>query len=279
MNPLEGQYEIKSVLDFEASMAKGEAYEGLVEDIGYVYWRKEAMYFIRMNSDEWYAKPVYQKVPGPYFTLGGRKVITQTAQRLYIMPKEELMQHDYGRYYQFYVLPGELRKQTCETDAIQPKKVSQGKIKAESEKDEIKREVDKVDDILGIVDNVIGFLEDAGKIKIPKWVPKAKAGVTGVFMAVDCYLQGDYVDATGRLLEALNPYGVWIDIGTVVYNSDLMQRRMAEQYAKDWKKYNALYEDGCRRSPNSTKTKEYERLKDYNMKRFMECMDQLGCKY
>ncbi|WP_455593529.1 hypothetical protein [Bacteroides sp.] len=279
MNPLKGQHEIKSLPDFETSMAKGEAYEGLVEGIGYVYWVKEAMYFVHINSDKSYAKPVYQQVPGPYFTFGGKKVIAQMIRRLYIMSEEELRKHDYSKYYQFYVLPKELRKQICETDAIQSKKVSESRVKGESQNEKIKRDVDKVDGILGTIDNVSGLLEDAGKINLPKWVPYAKIGVTGVFMAIDRCLKGDYVDATGRALEALNPYGTWIEIGKAMYNSNLMQQRMAEQYAKEWKKYRILYDEGCMTAPNSVKTEEYRNLRNYNYTRFKECMDQLGYKY
>lgn len=270
MNPFKERYEIKSLSDFEALMAKGEAYTGLVEGIGYVYWKKEAMYFVHINSNERYAKPVYQQVPGPYFTFGGKRIITQTIQRLYIMSKDELMKNDYNRYYQFYVLPEKLRKQICEADAIQSKKVSKDRVKSEAQKEKIKRNVDQVDGILGTIDNVSGLLEDAGKINLPKWVPYAKIGVTGVFMAIDRCLEGDYVDATGRALEALNPYGTWIEIGKAMYNSDLMQRRIGESAYVEYmnavsnhRYWSGMLEQARKRGDNDARRRCEEQLEKY----------------
>lgn len=230
MNPQKEEHEIKALADFEALINQGKtSYTGLVESVGYVYWVNEPIYFVRTNPKELFATPTYQQVPGPYCMPGGNPVITQTVQRLYIKSEKDLMKDNYSMYYQFYVLPKELQKQTCETDAIPSNKEQSSQTRQiEAEVKLAKRKFEKAKDTWSAIDTASSMLEDAGVIKLPKWLSHGQSGMTGVFIAIDLYLKGDHVNAVGEVVQALNPYGTFFEVAKAMYNSDLMQQRILE---------------------------------------------------
>lgn len=278
MNPQKEEHEIKALADFEVLINQGKtSYTGLVESVGYVYWLNEPIYLVRTNSKELFAIPTYQQVPGPYCMPGGSPVITQTVQRLYIMSEKDLMKHKYSMYYQFYVLPKERQKQICETDAISSNKEQASRTR-QIEADKCK--VAKAKDTWSAIDTASGMLEDAGVIKLPKWLSRGKSGITAIFIATDLYLKGDYVNAAGEVVQALNPYGAFIEVGKAMYNSDLMQIKMAQDYAKNWVKYENLYWIEYNRiNRNQSDLEKYDIERTNNLRNFRECMDKLGLKY
>lgn len=120
-----------------------------------------------------------------------------------------------------------------------------------------------------------GILEDVGVIKLPKWLPRAKVGMTGVFVAVDRYLKGDYVNAAGEVMQALNPYGTFVDIAVAMYETDLMQRRLAESYAKEYKRL----EYKLRGEKNPDKIEKLRNEMRYQLSEFKKCVDNLRIPY
>lgn len=278
--------EIKKLSEFEAMLNAGNTtYTGLVEAIGYVYWKKETLYFIRINPEERWAIPKYRQIPFPYFQKKGAIIETKILHTLHVLSKNELMKYDFDAYYAFYGVMDEMMKLIQPTDAIKSNKIIVPiLIKAGGAKERN----DRGNGILSVgsqINNQIGVPLDVVNTLIDnKYVGKIGDGLSLVSI-IDDVNKGEYWSAAGDVLlfaagkTKLSPYLTAISLGTWMYETDLMQRRLAERYAKDWKEYNNRYEIEYRKDKNSDATKKYRELKDKSITRFVECMKRLGYKF
>lgn len=276
-------YEIMDLNEFQAMLNKGQFYTGLVEQLGYVYWTDEIVYFIRTNPEELFGKPRFQQIPVPYSYHNSQLVVSKVRKVMHIMPKEELRKYNFDMYFQFYGVIEKMNNYFCETDAISDyRKIgSSTKIKNISE----------LNNIIENVNTTTGYLEEAGILSLPKWVSLVQKGVI-CFSIYQDVSDGNYVDAAGKILSEFNPYSTWIDIGKAIMNSDHMQFKLARLYAKDYleavaghRRWSAIYDQAAKKNNYDLKRKcrkemdHYGRIADNSYAEFKNCMDKLGIKY
>lgn len=282
------EIEIKKLPEFEAMVNAGNTtYTGLVEGIGYVYWTTETLYFIRTNPEQLWAIPKYQQIPFPYFQRKDAIIETKTLHTLHVLSKDELLKLDYDAYYAFYGIVEEILKFIHRTDAI--KSYWEMPIPKIKKAENVQKGNNRRNGILSLgsqINDQIGAPLDAANMLIDnKHIGKIGDGLS-LISIIDEVSNGEYWSAAGDILlfaagkTKLSPYMTAISLGTWMYETDLMQWRLAEDYAKAWAKYKRLYEfEKVKKSPNHSQLRYYEEQEVYNAMKFAECMDKLGIKY
>ncbi len=276
------EIEIKKLPEFEAMVNAGNTtYTGLVEGIGYVYWTTETLYFIRTNPEQLWAIPKYQQIPFPYFQRKDAIIETKTLHTLHVLPKNELMKYDYDAYYAFYGIVEEMLKLIHRVDAIKSywemplpiiKKV-EGAQKGNDRRNGILSLGSQINDQIGAP------LDAANMLMDNKHIGKIGDGLS-LISIIDEVGNGEYWSAAGDILlfaagkTKLSPYLTAISLGTWMYHTDLMQRRLARLSAREYLRL--LYELE-RETDWNTKQKLRSQI-ETQRKIFEECLRNLGIK-
>lgn len=281
----DNKYTILDLDEFKALIKKGHPYTGLVEMLGYVYWTDEIVYFVRINPEELFGVPKFKEVPIPYSFHNSQPVISKIRKVMHILSKDELRRYNFDMYFQFYGIIEKMNKHVCETDAIS----NYRKIGSNSISD--RNIISEASDVVGSLDTVTGWLEDANVAKKPKWIKYLQRGVTVLSIYQDIRNE-QYIDAAGKVLSEYNPYSTWIDIGKAILSSDCMQFRLARLYAKEYleavaehKKWSIIQEQAKKAKKSglyrdcAKKLDEYSDIAQENYVNFQKCMDKLGYKY
>lgn len=242
--------EIKKLSDFEAMVNAGNTtYTGLVESIGYVYWKTETLYFIRTNPEQLWGIPQYRQIPFPYFQRKDAIIETKTLHTLRVLPKDELMKYDYDAYYAFYGIAEEMLKFIHRTDAIKsywdlPLPIIKAKGGAQEGND-------RGNGILSLgsqINDQIGAPLDAMNILMDnKHIGKIGDGLS-LISIIDEVGNGEYWSAAGDVLlfaagkTKLSPYLTAISLGTWMYETNFVQWGQACLNYGDFKKARAKYE-------------------------------------
>lgn len=274
--------EIKKLPDFEAMLNAGNTtYTGLVEAIGYVYWTTETLYFIRINPEERWAIPKYRQIPFPYFQRKDAIIETKTLHTLRVLPKIQLMKHDFDAYYAFYGALDEMMKLIQPTDVIKKDKAMPlPLIKAKG----AEQGNDKKNGILSLgsqINNQIGSPLDAVNMVMDnKQIGKIGDGLS-LISIIDDVNKGEYWSAAGDALlfaagkTKLSPYLTAISLGTWMYHTDLMQRRLAESHAKEYKSL----ERKLKRNITLNEKAKIKKEMAYHWNEFKKCVDYLEIPY
>lgn len=267
---------ILSLKDFEAMLRLGQMYEGLVEHIGYVFWKSESVYFIRVNPEERFGQPKYREIniydavvrtalslySTQYPAISHNSVVIKIRHRLNVMPKEDLKNANPEMYRLFYGVEAEIMGNTWARDATRMNRVK------------IVRDAVAIPYIQGVsasemcskvydgVNSTAGVLDGVGVINLPKWF---SYGQTAITIAKDI-VDGEYFDAAGHVLLAVCPYSFVLDIGKAMYDTDYMQEGMRRNFSQHFDYYKHLYciavkeEDPAAIEKYSKEMKHYERL-------------------
>lgn len=240
--------EIKKLSDFEAMLNTGNTtYTGLVEGIGYVYWKKETLYFIRTNPEQLWGTPKYRQIPFPYFQTKGVIIENKTLHTLHVLSKDELMKHDIDAYNAFYGILDEMIEFIHRPDAISYREISLPIIKA---KGALKGN-DAGNGMLSFgsqINDQIGAPLDAANMLIDnKYIGKVGDGLS-LISIIDEVGNGEYWSAAGDILlfaagkTKLSPYLTAISLGTWMYETKFMQWGQACLNYGDYKNARAKYE-------------------------------------
>lgn len=278
---VQNKYEIISLADFEARIKCGNRYHGLVDGVGYVYWISRPIYFININQDNFFLLPIYKQISNPWFGFDrSKKVHTKTLYTLCVLSREELMKQDINMYLFYYghIIKMEKAIQVMPPDAIRVEKpiicVDIQRKQSYEKSSSAGRQAWKVFDGATDVADDFGFIHKP----INKYLSIGKTAIN----VIDNVNNGQYLDAAGNILLSFVDcnIGVYIDIGTALYKTDLMQRRLATDYAKEYKRLEKQYIiEKKRRSPNYGKIRILEKQMNETLNKFKKCMDNLGYKY
>lgn len=295
-----------SKAEFDAKLNSGYPHTGLVEDIGYVEWTTEDIYFVKLypfrtikNVTEYYNKPVDSSKTGvlgnslkPYY-----QQIQVHEQFKYIRQNFEVVTK---KKYNIKVTPPEVLIFTDERlalsyyDGVLPSRNDNISAPSKSMSDmEIKRDLSLLDKAINqlrpiyplakvgeTVDDQIGLPLGIADKFAPKGskVPVIGNVLTGLSIVSDV-VEGDYYSAGGKLIKSVAGwYGVAWDVGVGMYQSDLMQKRLAIMNAKGYKEALQRYELARRRRDYRAADKAFEDVLNY-YKMFEGNMDNLGIKY
>lgn len=279
--------EIKTFSDFEAMVNAGNTtYTGLVEGIGYVYWKTQTLYFIRTNPKELWATPKYQQIPFPYFQRKDVEIVNKTLYTLHVLSREELMKLDFDVYYAFYGILDEMTKLVHERDATRIDKVIPfPKIEKGVTGQENSRQNGMLSLGSQINDQIGAPLGTINLLMENKRIGQVGDGLSLISIVNDID-KGEYWSATGNVLlfaagkTKLNPYLTAIDFAKWMYHTDLMQERLAQSFAKETLKYMRLYKiEEAKKSPNYKQLNYYQEKINANLEKFEECRARLKANY
>lgn len=284
--------EIKTFSDFEAMVNAGNTtYTGLVEGIGYVYWKTQTLYFIRTNPKELWATPKYQQIPFPYFQRKDVEIVNKTLHTLYVLSREELMKLDFDVYYAFYGVVDEMMKLIHQRDAtrideaITFPKIPFPKIKNGVTGQENSRQNGMLSLGSQINDQIGAPLGTMNMLMENKRIGQVGDGLSLISIANNID-KGEYWSATGDVLmfaagkTKLNPYVTAIDIAKWMYHTDLMQEGLARNFAKETLKYMRLCKvEEAKKNPNYNKIRYYQEKMNANLEKFEECRARLKANY
>lgn len=283
--------EIKKLSEFEAMLNAGNTtYTGLVESVGYVYWTMETLYFIRINPEERWAIPKYRQIPFPYFQKKDAIIETKTLHTLHVLSKDELMKYDSDAYYAFYGVVEEMLKFIHRRDAI--KSYWDALLPIIDARGALKRS-DKGNGVLSLgrqINDQIGAPLDAANMLMDnKHIGKIGDGLS-LISIIDEVGNGEYWSAAGDVLlfaagkTKLSPYLTAISLGTWMYDTGLMQWRLACANYKDFKEaraqyeyYRGLYERGNRSAEK--KMNKYFETMSYHYKEMQNNLHKLGVNF
>lgn len=274
--------EIKKLSEFEAMLNAGNTtYTGLVESVGYVYWTTETLYFIRTNPEERWAIPKYRQIPFPYFQKKDAIIETKTLHTLHALSKGELMKYDSDAYYAFYGVVEEMLKFIHRRDAI--KSYWDALLPIIDATGALKRS-DKGNGVLSLgrqINDQIGAPLDAANMLMDNKHIGKIGDALSLISIIDEVGNGEYWSAAGDVLlfaagkTKLSPYLTAVSLGTWMYDTDLMQRRLAESYAKEYKRL----EHKLRGEKNPNKAEKLRNEMRYQLSEFKKCVDNLRIPY
>lgn len=300
-------YKKISKAEFDAKLNSGYPHTGLVEDVGYVEWTSEDIYFVKLypyrtikNVIEYYNKPVDISKTGvmgnalkPYYKQiesyqqfvyqsKNFEVVTKKKYNIKVTPPEVFIFTDENLARSYYegILPSR-----NDNISVSSRKMSEYDIKQEVNKLEkaingllmsvnpIAKVGEAVDDGIGLPLGVVAEFTPKGSK-----IPVVGNVLTGLSIVSDI-ADGEYYSAGGKLIKAAaNWYGLAWDIGVTMYESDLMQKRLAIENAKGFKKALLKYKEMEREGDYRASEKAFQELCNYyNM--FKGNMDNLGIKY
>lgn len=253
---------ILSLKDFEAMLRLGQMYEGLVEHIGYVFWKSESVYFIRVNPEERFGQPKYREIniydavvrtalplySTQYPAISHNSVVIKIRHRLNVMPKEDLKNANPEMYRQFYGVEEEIMGNTWARDATRMNRVK------------IVRDAVAIPYIQGGV----------GVINLPKWF---SYGQTAISIAKDIG-DGEYFDAAGHVLLAVCPYSFVLDIGKAMYDTDYMQEGMRRNFSQHFDYYKHKYCEALEKN-NKSAIREFSEKMIHYEELINECCKKL----
>lgn len=277
--------EIMRLPDFEAMVNAGNyTYTGLVEDIGYVYWEKQVLYFIRTNPKDIWGTPKYQHIPIPCFQKKDAEIVSVILHKLHVLPKEELRKQDFDAYYAFYGVIDEMMKLVHQRDATRVDKpmpsfpVINSRVTGQGNS--------RQNGLLALgsqINNQVGApLETMNMLMENKRLGQIGDGLSLISIA-DNIDKGEYWSAAGDVLlfvagkTKLNPYLTALNFAGWMYNTDLMQEGMAQVFASEVLKYMRLCEiEEAKDSPNYNRLRRYKEKMNANWENFEKCRARLN---
>lgn len=279
--------EIMRLPDFEAMVNAGNyTYAGLVEGIGYVYWEKQVLYFIRTNPKDLWAIPKYQQIPFPYFQKKDVEIVSKILYTLHVLSKEELRKQNFDAYYAFYGVIDEMMKLVHQRDATHIDKpmplfpvIQNGVTGGNSRQNGLLSLGSQINNQIGAP------LETMNMLIENKHLGQVGDGLS-LISIVDNIDRGEYWSAAGDVLlfaagkTKLNPYLTAFNFASWMYHTDLMQERLAQNFAKEFKDIQReIYKQKNNKHPNYDKIRNLEEKQNLVFKKFEDCMKNLGIKY
>lgn len=242
--------------EFEAHLQAGNPYTGLVEGIGYVYWKQETVFFRKVYREEIqgggyidYIQPPVRKfgfmgksiffqveniVVANNYKMKGYEIISKTQYEIQIITPDEL--YDIGirgnlKYWQqcleYYDgnLPIKNKEYVAENDAIpaikKGKEIEMIRGKPSSKVLTNDPAVIAISEAGRTVGNAVGpFLEIAENFSSLKALPYVGKALDGLSIISDIN-DGEYYSAAGNLIIACaGIYGAIAEIGVMIYESE-----------------------------------------------------------
>lgn len=283
-----GKYiEIMRLPDFEAMLNAGNyTYTGLVEGIGYVYWKKEVLYFIRTNPQDVWGTPKYKQIPFPCFQKKDAEIVSKILHTLHVLPKEELRKQNFDAYYAFYGAIDEMMKLVHQRDATRVNRplplfpvIKNGVTGGNSRQSGLLSLGSQVNNQIGPPLEMMNML-----------IGNKRLGQIGdglsLISIVDNIDKGEYWSAAGDVLlfaagkTRLSPYLTAINFASWMYHTDLMQTRLATGFAKEYKNIQReIYNEEHSKRPDYNKIRRLAEKQVRVKKNFEDCMEKLGIKY
>ena len=234
---------------FQVMLNSGHRYTGLLDKIGYVYWTREEIFFVKIYPVA-YSKVDISPIPKlgitekhyfqeisplrvSYYKNGRFLVVTKPKFKLKVISVAELELYDKQLYKQYHG-----GRVPMKSDKIQPPtnrlplttgtaKIQKGIPDGVAAVANVGKDVD---DHVGVYFDVLESLNIGGKT-----IPFV-GNVLATFSIISDLSDGDYISATGELIVSLAGwYGVVWQIGKMIYDSDDFK---IEDYNSKLRNYN-----------------------------------------
>lgn len=231
------KYVVLSVAELEGRIRSGCRYEGLVDGIGYVYWRSQEIYFIQTNPKDVFSAPVYRQIETPYFQFDKvRSVETKVQYTLCVLSAKELQQKDrdmHNWYYYGEAAEVNSMKSAFISDAT---KVAQPVILIDIPYQQLNvSRTSAGRRMWNGFDTATDIADEFGML--PKPINRYLSIGKTMINVIDNVSRGKYYNAAGNIIGSFIDcnIGLYIDAGVMVYETDYMQKGIGRNAAEEFK--------------------------------------------